>query len=145
MQHSSFLSHKHIPLSVLPAQDLLTNLEAACSFIHHNLHQDRVGSLLVYCLDGLNLAPSIAIPYFIQAKDLRYDAALAVVGAAKPNGLLAPHFEDQLRIWGNVDCCIYDSGGQEKLPYRLWKMSLEDVFKRQERELKELRKEVEVD
>ena len=80
----------------------------------------------------------------MQAKTLDYDSALAVVRAAKPNAQPAPHFEDQLRIWGNVDCCIYDGNGHEKLPYILWKMSMKDVAKRQERELKELEEEAEI-
>ena len=67
-------------------------------FMRHSLRDDSGGSVLVQCFDGLNLAPSIAIAYQMQAKGIDSDAALAVARAAKPNPPLAPHFEDQLRI-----------------------------------------------
>ena len=141
---SAFVTLKHIPLSVLPTQNLLVRLDEACSFISDSLCSEYDGSVLVHCLDGLNLAPSVAIAYLMQAKSLDYDTALAPVRAAKLNALPAPHFEDQLRIWGNIDYCIYEASGQEKLPYVLWKMSMKDAFKRQESELKVLGEEAKV-
>lgn len=100
--------------------------------------------MLVHCLDGLNLAPSIAAAYLMRTKSLDYDAALAIVQRAKPDALPAPHFEEQLRLWANMDCCIHDGNGQEKLPYVLWKLGMKEAFQRQQAELKALEDEAEI-
>jgi protein-tyrosine phosphatase len=121
---------KRMPISQLPTQNLLVKLGEACNFIRNSIRNDCGGSVLVHCLDGLNLAPSVAVAYVMRFKSLDYDSALAIVRAAKPQSLPVPHFEEQLRVWWHLDFCIHDATGHDKLLYMLRKMGKKDEFKK---------------
>ncbi|KAH7088842.1 protein-tyrosine phosphatase-like protein [Paraphoma chrysanthemicola] len=129
--------HRAIELEDDPFADLLAVLKHACEFIDEALCTEinpdldvqakdqyekevKDPKVLVHCLQGLSRSPSIVIAYTMRRLNIPYEAALEIVQRARPIVLPNGGFEEQLRLWGEMEYSVVDEEG-EKGVYTEWK------------------------
>lgn len=134
--------HRVIELEDDPFADLLAILKTACEFLDDALRtaatpdsvpqeeqqgQSKDPKVLVHCLQGLSRSPSIVIAYTMRRLTIPYEAALAIVQAARPVVLPNDGFAEQLKLWGEMGYSVVDEEGEEKGGYKEWKRRRDGV------------------
>jgi dual specificity phosphatase 12 len=130
--------HKIIEIDDDALGNLLAILGEACKFIDDALKpQDnqKEHRVLVHCLQGISRSGAVVVAYLMKSLGLEYEDALKLARKYRPVITINSGFEEQLGLWGEMGCDIYEEGGggsggerREKALYREWKTKLDAKF-----------------
>jgi dual specificity phosphatase 12 len=123
------IKHKFVLLEDDANADLLVVLDEACAFIDDALKPEAgivMGKVLVHCLQGISRSGAVILGYVMKTLNLEYPKALEVVRRARSIVMPNSGFEEQLKVWGKMGCCVREMSGEERVVYREWKERREE-------------------
>ncbi|KAB5533550.1 protein-tyrosine phosphatase-like protein [Coniochaeta sp. 2T2.1] len=115
-------SHMFICCADSPTQDILVRLGDICDFIDkHSNKSPGQSNVLVHCTAGKSRSATIVVAYLMRKNGQSLDAVMKHV---KDKRSIAPsaNFKDQLRIWEEVGCEVWEDAERTKpkAAYREW-------------------------
>jgi dual specificity phosphatase 12 len=130
--------HKIIEIDDDALGNLLAILGEACRFIDDALkpqNNQKEPRVLVHCLQGISRSGAVVVAYLMKSLGLEFRDALKLARKHRPVITINSGFEEQLRLWGEMGCDIYEkdddgSSGErkEKALYLDWKTKLDAKF-----------------
>lgn len=132
----------HLDIEDNPYEDLLMSLDGLCAWLEDALETEngRAG-VLVHCIQGVSRSGAVVIAYLMRARMIGFYDALHVAQQSRP--LINPNsgFSDQLRLWEQLGCTIFEEMGQDdeqdgaprvKQQYKDWKANRGLLLSKQE-------------
>jgi dual specificity phosphatase 12 len=125
--------HKIIEIDDDALGNLLAILGEACKFIDDALkpeNNEKEPRVLVHCLQGISRSGAVVVAYLMKSLDLEHADAVKLARKYRPVITINSGFEEQLGLWEDMGCDIYEEGGErrEKALYREWKGRRDDKF-----------------
>jgi dual specificity phosphatase 12 len=110
--------HLVIPAFDSDTQDLLLHFQSICDFIDTQLGAQR--NVLVHCIAGVSRSPTAVSAYLMRKWGKGMDKTLAYVAGKRKCVQPSENFLEQLRVWEEVGCDIWEDKGETKKPKKAY-------------------------
>jgi dual specificity phosphatase 12 len=127
--------HKTIEIDDDALADLLGVLEESSAFIEKAL-REKGGKVLVHCLQGISRSGAVIVAHLMKMLGIGYEEALERARNSRETIRPNKGFEEQMKLWHEMQFNLHDEQGGEKDLYKEWKEKRDQTIENGDEEMR---------